>query len=97
MAVSATTGYNLELLKQTLFERLEIIRVYTKSRGKEPDRKSPFVLKKGATVEELAAKIHKEFVNQFKFAKVWGEDVYDGQMIQRGYVLHDGDVVELHL
>jgi len=97
MAVSATTGYNLELLKQTLFERLEIIRVYTKSRGKEPDRKSPFVLKKGATVEELASRIHKEFVDRFKFAKVWGEDVYDGQMIQRDYVLQDGDVVELHL
>jgi ribosome-interacting GTPase 1 len=97
VAVSANTGRNLELLKQALFERLEIIRVYTKARGKAPDRSAPFVLKKGATVEDLAGKIHKEFVEKFKFAKVWGDEVYDGQMIQRDYVLQDGDVVELHV
>ncbi len=97
VAVSATTGRNFELLKQTLFERLEIIRVYTKARGKTPEHNAPFVLKKGATVEDLAGKIHKEFVGKFKFAKVWGDDVYDGQMIQRDHVLQDGDVVELHL
>jgi ribosome-interacting GTPase 1 len=97
MAVSATTGHNLELLKRILFERLEIIRVYTKARGKSPEHDAPFVLKKGSTVEDLAGKIHKEFVEKFKFAKVWGKEVYDGQMIQRDYVLQDGDVVELHL
>ena len=97
LAVSATTGRNLELLKQMLFERLEIIRVYTKARGKAPEYKAPFVLKKGSTVENLAGKIHKEFVYKFKFAKVWGDEVYDGQMIQRDYVLQDGDVVELHV
>ena len=97
MAVSAKTGRNLELLKQTLFDRLEIIRVYTKARGKAPEQNSPFVLKKGSTVEDLAGKIHKEFVDKFKFAKVWGKEVYDGQMIQRDYVLQDEDVVELHL
>jgi ribosome-interacting GTPase 1 len=97
MAVSARTGRNFELLKQTLYERLEIIRVYTKPRGKAPEHDAPFVLKKGSTVEDLAGKIHKEFVAKFKFAKVWGEEVYDGQMIQRDYVLQDGDVVELHL
>ncbi len=97
VAVSATTGRNFELLKQTLFDRLEIIRVYTKAWGKAPEHNAPFVLKKGSTAEDLAGKIHKEFVDKFKFAKVWGKEVYDGQMIQRDYVLQDGDVVELHL
>jgi hypothetical protein len=85
------------LLKKTLFERLEIIRAYTKARGKTPEHDAPFVLKRGATVEDLAGKIHKEFVEKLKFAKVWGNDVYDGQMVQRDYVLKDGDVVELHV
>ena len=97
VAVSATMGRNLNFLKQELFERLEIIRVYTKARGKGPDRKSPFVLKKGATVNDLAAKIHKDFVGKLKFARVWGHELYDGQMIQRDYVLKDGDMVELHV
>lgn len=95
--VSSTTGRNLEQLKQMLFEHLGIIRVYTKARGKTPDHTAPFVLKKGATLEDLAVKVHKDFFEKLKFAKVWGNGVYDGQMIQRDYVLQDGDVVELHM
>ncbi|NVM56979.1 MAG: TGS domain-containing protein [Desulfobacterales bacterium] len=97
LAVSAKTGRNLDLLKKTVFERLEIIRVYTKGPGKEPDRTAPFVLKRGSTVEDLAVKIHKDFLEKLKYAKIWGNKVYDGQMIQRDYVLQDGDVVELHV
>ncbi|UCG65737.1 MAG: TGS domain-containing protein [Deltaproteobacteria bacterium] len=95
--LSAKTGRNLDLLRQTLFTNLEIIRVYTKVPGKEPDRKAPFVLKKGCRLEDLASKIHKDFLEKLKYAKVWGKDVYDGQMVQRDHVLQDGDVVELHI
>ena len=95
--VSAKTGTNFDLLRQTLFTNLEIIRVYTKVPGKEPDRKAPFVLKKGSRLEDLASKIHKDFLEKLKYAKVWGKDVYDGQMVQRDHVLQDGDVVELHI
>ncbi len=95
--VSAKTGRNFDLLRQTLFTNLEIIRVYTKVPGKGPDRKAPFVLKKGSRLEDLASKIHKDFLEKLKYAKVWGKDVYDGQMVQRDHVLQDGDVVELHM
>jgi ribosome-interacting GTPase 1 len=95
--VSAKTGHNFDLLRQTLFTNLEIIRVYTKVPGKEPDRKAPFVLKKGSRLEDLASKIHKDFLEKLKYAKVWGKGVYDGQMVQRDHVLQDGDVVELHI
>jgi hypothetical protein len=95
--VSAKTGHNFDLLRQTLFTNLEIIRVYTKVPGKEPDRKAPFVLKKGSRLEDLASKIHKDFLEKLKYAKVWGMDVYDGQMVQRDHVLQDGDIVELHI
>ncbi len=95
--VSAKTGHNFDVLKQTLFTSLEIIRVYTKAPGKEQDLSSPFVLKRGSKLEDLASKIHKDFLEKLKYARVWGKHVYDGQMVQRGHVLQDGDVVELHL
>ena len=95
--VSAKTGHNFDVLKQTLFTSLEIIRVYTKAPGKEQDLSSPFVLKRGSKLEDLASKIHKDFLEKLKYARVWGKHVYDGQMVQRDHVLHDGDVVELHL
>jgi ribosome-interacting GTPase 1 len=74
-----------------------VIRVYTKSPGKEPDLTSPFVLPEDSTIEELAEQIHKDFVARLKFAKVWGNSVFGGQMVQRDYVLQDGDIVEIHL
>ena len=97
LPVSATTGRNLERLKQVVFERLEIIRVFSKPPGKEPDLNAPFVLKKGSTVEEFAGKVHQDFLEQLKAARVWGSGVYDGQMVGRDHVLHDGDVVELRI
>jgi ribosome-interacting GTPase 1 len=96
LPLSATTGRNLELLKQTVIERLEVIRVYSKAPGQEPDFTAPFVMKRGGTVEDFAGKIHKDFVDSLKLARIWGDGVYDGQPVGRDHVLHDGDVVELH-
>lgn len=95
--VSATTGRNLEQLKRMLFERLEIIRVYSKAPGKEPDFKEPFILKKGDTVEDFAGKVHQDFASKLKTARVWGTAVYDGQLVQREHELSDSDIVELQI
>jgi ribosome-interacting GTPase 1 len=95
--VSATTGRNLEFLKRVVFEQLEIIRVYSKPPGKKPDLDRPFVLPKGSTVEDMAAKVHRDFLDKLKAARVWGSADFDGQMVARDYALADGDVVELRL
>ncbi len=95
LPVSAKTGRNLDQMKRMVFDRLGIIRVYSRPPGEEPDRTRPFVMEKGSTVEEFAAKVHRDFLETLKAARIWGEGVYDGQMVGRDHVLHDGDVVEL--
>jgi ribosome-interacting GTPase 1 len=97
LPVSATTGRHFERLKQAVFERLEIIRVYTKPPGEAPDLSAPYVLKRGTTVEEFAGKVHQDFIQNLKSARVWGSATYDGQMVGRDHVLQDGDVVELRI
>ena len=97
LSISAETGRNLEQLKQAVFESLDILRVYSKAPGDEPDFSRPVVMKRGATLEDFTKEIHKDFHEKLKFAKVWGSTAFDGQMVQRDYVLQDGDVVELHL
>jgi uncharacterized protein len=97
LAVSALTGRNFTQLKEAVFQRLDLVRIYSKTPGEEPDLEAPFVLKYGATVEELAGRVHKDFQEQLKFAKVWGSTAFDGQMVQRDYVLQDGDIIELHI
>jgi ribosome-interacting GTPase 1 len=97
LPISATTGRNLECLKRVVFERLEVIRVYTRPPGKDPDLSAPFILKKGSTVAEFAGKVHQDFFEKLKTARVWGSVAYDGQMVRRDHVLCDGDVVELRI
>lgn len=95
LPVSAATGRNLDTFKRTVFERLDIVRVYSKPPGKEPNFDAPFVMKRGGTVETFAGKVHKDFVESLRSARVWGHGVFEGQQVGRDHVLHDGDVVEL--
>lgn len=97
VSASVKTGRNLDQLKAAVVERLNIIRVYTKSPGKKPDFTAPFVLKKGSTMADFAGKVHQDFSRKLKSAKVWGPAVFDGQMVQRDYVLQEGDIVELQI
>lgn len=97
LPVSAVSGRNLDRLKGSVFERLDIIRVYARPPGREPDLERPFVLKKGSTVIDLAHKIHRDFYEKLKSARVWGSAAFDGQMVQRDYELQDGDIVELRI
>jgi uncharacterized protein len=95
--VSATTGRHLDLLRRRVFESLDIIRVYSKAPNEPPDLVAPYTLPTGSTVAEMAAKVHRDFYEHLKTARVWGATVFDGQMVSRDHVLSDGDIVELHV
>jgi ribosome-interacting GTPase 1 len=97
VSVSTLSGRNLEYLRRRIFERLDVIRVYSKAPGQEPDLSSPFIADRGSTVAEFAGKIHQDFQRNLKTARVWGHGVYDGQMVSRDHILHDEDVVELRM
>ncbi|HEV2439146.1 MAG TPA: TGS domain-containing protein [bacterium] len=96
LPVSAETGEGLDTLKQELFRRLGVIRVYTKAPGRRADKSVPYVFRRGTTVEEVAAVVHKDLAERLKYARVWGTRTYEGQMVQHEHVLEDGDVLELH-
>lgn len=93
--VSANTERNFDRLRQATFDALEVIRIYSQRPGQEPNLNAPFILKQGATVEDFAEKVHKDFVTNLKSARIWGSGVFEGQQVGRDHVLHDGDVVEL--
>lgn len=96
LPLSAEAGTGLDVLRRTLFDLLNVIRVYSKPPGKKADQSAPFILKKGATVLDAAEAIHKDFAEKMKYARLWGRDAYHGQMVSRDHVLEDGDVLELH-
>jgi hypothetical protein len=97
LPISAETGFGVEAMKKLIYDTLDIIRIYSKAPGKSADLNSPFVMKVGSTVEEFAAKVHQDFAEGLKSARVWGSGDFEGQLVSRDYVLHDGDVLELRI
>jgi ribosome-interacting GTPase 1 len=96
-SLSAQKGTNVQELKSYIFDQLEIVRVYTKTPGKKADFEDPVILKIGSTLLDAARAIHKDFAHNLKYARIWGAGVYDGQMVQKDFVLKDGHVVEFHI
>jgi len=95
--ISATEGTGLKELAQAIYEALDVVRVYTKlPTAKEADYDKPFTIRRGGTLLDIAEQVHKDFAENLKFARVWGEAVHDGTQVKGDYVLRDKDVVELH-
>jgi hypothetical protein len=97
ISVSALKKENIEELKRAILEISGIIRVYSKPPGKDPDLSRPFTIPSGSTILELAGFIHKEFVPNLKYARIWGSARFGGQRVEKSYVLKDRDVVEFHI
>ena len=95
--ISTTNSRGLNILKNEIFQKLNIIRVYTKKIGKPISKDEPVVLKKGTTVIDAAEHIHKDFKRNLKFARLWNESSYKWQRVEKSHVLTDGDVIEFHV
>ncbi|MBC7131352.1 TGS domain-containing protein, partial [Candidatus Bathyarchaeota archaeon] len=97
IAVSCKNSQGLDKIGNTLFESLDIIRVYTKEPNKKDFSKKPFILKKGSTVYDLARNIHSDLSENFAYAKVWAKRlVFSPQKVGASFQLEDGDIVEIH-
>ncbi len=97
IAISAKEGIGLEELKLKIYQMLDIIRVYTKTPGQKPDFTDPIILERGSTLEDAAASVHKDFLAELKYARIWGSGKHNGIMVKRDHILQDGDVIELHV
>jgi small GTP-binding protein len=95
LSISAKEKIGLERLKEEIWNRLDLIRVYTKSLGK-PKVIPPVTLPKDATVKDVAKAIHKDFLKNFSFARVFDSTPFSGQKVGLDFKLKDLDVVEIH-
>ncbi len=97
MAVSCLNNIGLEKLGENIFRMLEVIRVYTKEPSAKKPSEKPLVVKNGASVLDVAKKLHSEMYKGFKYARIWGPSAkYPGEKVGSGHSLRDGDIVEIH-
>ncbi len=99
ITISATEKKNIKKLKHTIFNTLELIRIYMKEPNKEADMDEPMIMRHGDTIEKICRKIHKDFVRLYKYAQVWGPSAkHPGQRFQRmDHVVQDGDIIQIVL
>ena len=94
--VSAEKNENLDGMSWTLYEHLDILRVYTKIPGKKRENR-PIVLPAGSVVQDAAGKVHKElFVERFRSAVILrANDKIKRRVVGLNYPLQDGDILQL--
>ncbi len=94
--VSAKNKINLDILAKKIYEKLNLIKIYLKPPNEKPS-KDPLILRRGATVEDVCRKIHKDLIHNFKYAKVWGKSVkFNGQRVGLDHKLEDGDIITVY-
>lgn len=96
--VSSLKGEGIGGLKERIWGKLNLMRIYMKSVGKPPDMKKPLIIRKGSKVRDVAESIHKDFARNLEYARIWGPSAkFPEQKVGGKRVLRDGDIVELHM
>ncbi|GGL56669.1 GTP-binding protein [Halocalculus aciditolerans] len=94
--ISAKEEKGLDGLKDTLFERLDLIRVYMDKPGRGVDYEEPLVIRRGATVDDALHKLGGSLDERFRFARVTGPSAkHDEQQVGRDHVLEDEDILRV--
>ncbi len=94
--ISAEKRSNIDELKKKIFQKLDVIRVYTKRLGEKGHSPEPMIMHKGSTVRDAALMVHKDIIAKFKNAHVTGKSVkFDEQVVGLNHVLKDGDVLTI--
>lgn len=97
--VSAEKDIRIKELREVIYNKLGLIRIFLKEINKKADMEVPLIMFKDCTIMDVCNKLHKDFVNKFKFARVWGKSAkFDGQVFRKmNKALIDRDVLELHM
>ncbi len=97
VAISADNDINLELLKKRMFDKLDLIRLYMRPKGEEPDFEEPLIIRNGSTVEDIADKIHRNLTKSLRFTRIWGKSVkFGGQKVSLNHQPMDEDIITFY-
>ncbi|UCF96352.1 MAG: 50S ribosome-binding GTPase [Spirochaetaceae bacterium] len=96
LPMSSNEPTTLGMLPRMLFEWLGIVRVYTKAPGKKPELEKPYTVFAGQTVGDICSLIHKDFLQNLRFARMWrGSE--NPLTVSKHEPVRDRDILELHI
>jgi hypothetical protein len=94
--ISADRNVNLDELREAIYDRLRLIKVYLKPRNGSPDFEDPLIVTTGSTISDVCKKIHRKFAGEAKYALVSGTSVrFSPQRVGLDHVVQDRDIVTI--
>lgn len=89
--ISADKGVGIDELKEKIWEKLGMVRVYLKrERTSEPDKRDPLIIKNDKTVGDVLKKISNQMSQDITRVFVWGKKVkFAGQEVSFSYPVFD--------
>ncbi|KOS21339.1 Ribosome-interacting GTPase 2 [Escovopsis weberi] len=76
------------------WKELNLIRIYTKRKGTDPDFGEALIVRSNSTIEDVCDRIHRSMKETFKYALVWGASArHIPQRVGLGHPVADEDVV----
>jgi len=78
------------------WHELQLMRIYTKRKGIEPDFSEALIVRKDSSIEDVCDQVHRTLKETFKYALVWGASArHVPQRVGLGHVVADEDVVSI--
>src|SRR2546421_1495131 len=94
VGVSIIDDESLMALKEAIWKLTGLIRIYLRY-NKHVDEE-PLAMEPGATIIDVATKVHKELGATCRGARIWGPSArFHGQQVGRDHPVQDGDSVEV--
>lgn len=79
------------------FNKLSLIRIYTKNPRSGEIAAKPLVLKKGVKVIDVAKIIHSRLYKNFRYAKLWRKNLKVSPIrVGADFILEDRDIIEIY-
>jgi len=96
--ISATDKKEVNKLHDLIYVKLDLMPIFLKEPGKKADVEEPLIMFQGAKMRDVCHKLHREFVDKFKFARIWRKSSkFAGRQVGLNHKLKDEDIVELHM
>lgn len=89
--ISAEKGTGLDELKEDIWKKLQLLRVYLVRPQEEPSFENPIVMRKGESLQEAMEKLGSDFAENKKKAIIWGNgSKFPGQEVSLTTQVQEG-------
>ncbi len=96
--ISAKNQEHINDLRLKIFKELNLMKIILKPPKEEADTHEPIIMHTGDTIRNLCERLHKDFIEQFRYAMVWGKSAaHPKKYVNLDQPLNDEDTVSVYL